>query len=309
MKSGSRGSRIHRGLVGEQALLGTPYLNDPSLRREYDSEIAPRTEVQLERVLAALPADFSPRRALDLGAGTGAVGRVLKRRYGKTLEQVAIDRVAGPGVIVADVTRAVPPAGVTGQFELIVAAHLLCELKTLDVLARARLVLAWCGTMLSPGGRVVILEPALKETSRDLLMIRDRLVAEGWFVEAPCFFQGPCPALQRERDWCHDSAPWPGGRAPRADYSYLVLRHPEAAPSASTALRVVSDLRKEKGRMRLFACGAEGRDAFVLQKRDRTDANAAFEDLARGDVIASLATSESGDGRRLGPESVVKKLR
>jgi SAM-dependent methyltransferase len=309
MKSGSRGSRIHRGLVGEQALLGTPYLKDPTLRREYDSEIAPRTEVQLERVLAAIPADFSPARALDLGAGTGAAGRVLTRRYGKGLELVAVDRVAGPGVIVADVTKACPPVGVTGQFDLIIAAHLLCELTALDAAARARMVLAWCGTMLSPGGRMVILEPALKETSRELLMIRDRLVAEQCFVEAPCFLQGPCPALQRERDWCHDSAPWPGGRAPRADYSYLVLRHPGEASAAPAHLRVVSDLRKEKGRLRIFACGSSGRNPFVLQKRDRTDSNRAFEDLTRGDVIRIDTTSESGDGLRLGPDTVVKPLR
>ncbi len=307
MKLGSpRGSRIHRGLVGEQALLGTPYLKDPVLRREYDAEIAPRTEVQLERILAGIPTGFSPQRALDLGAGTGAVGRVLRKRYGKTLELVAVDRVAGPGIIVADVMKACPPNGVAGPFDLIVAAHLLCELKALDTVARARLVLAWCSSLLSPGGRMVILEPALKETTRELLMVRDRLVSESWFVEAPCFLQGPCPALQRERDWCHDSAPWPGGRAPRADFSYLVLRQADPAPVEQAILRVTSDLIKEKGRLKIFACGALGRNAFVLQKRDRTDANRAFEDLTRGDVIRIEGTTESGDGLRLGPASVVK---
>ncbi|MDZ4696602.1 MAG: small ribosomal subunit Rsm22 family protein [Deltaproteobacteria bacterium] len=309
MKSGSRGSRIHRGLIGEQALLGTPYLKDPELRRAYDAEIAPRTEVQLDRVLAAIPADFSPQRALDLGAGTGAAGRVLRNRYGKAIELVAVDRVAGPGIIVADVIKACPPNGVTGQFDLIVAAHLLCELKALDAVARARLVLAWCASLLLPGGRMVILEPALKETSRELLMVRDRLVSELWFVEAPCFLQGPCPALQRERDWCHDSAPWPGGRAPRADFSYLVLRQPGPAPTDGAKMRVTSDLIKEKGRMKIFACGASGRNAFVLQKRDRNDSNRAFEDLARGDVIQIDRTTESGDGLRLGPDSVVEMLR
>jgi SAM-dependent methyltransferase len=309
MNSGSRRSRIHRGLVGEQALLGTPYLKDPDLRREYDAEIAPRTEVQLERILAAIPAGFSPQRALDLGAGTGAAGRVLRTRYGKELELVSVDRVAGPGIIVADVMKASPPNGVSGPFDLIVAAHLLCELKALDAVARARLVLGWCSSLLSPGGRMVIVEPALKETSRELLMVRDRLVSESWFVEAPCFLQGPCPALQRERDWCHDSAPWPGGRAPRADFSYLVLRHPGPVLADEAKMRVTSDLIKEKGRMKLFACGASGRNAFVLQKRDRTDTNRAFQELTRGDVIRIDSTTESGDGLRIGPDSVVKMLR
>src|SRR6185436_11471630 len=132
--------------------------------------------------------------------------------------------------------------------------HLLNELP-LSVDERARLVLSWIDELLAPDGICVLLEPALRETSRDLLGVRDRLTARGLFVVAPCLWQGPCPALARERDWCHDST------AERVDFSYLaVARHGQ--PSSDPSLfRIVSDRLEEKGRLRLFGCGPAGRHA------------------------------------------------
>ena len=96
-----------------------------------------------------------------------------------------------------------------GQFDLIVAAHLLNELATsLSVAERAALVFFWGRELLAPGGHIVLVEPALQQTSRQLLAVRDRLVGAGFFVVAPCFWQGPCPALARERDWCHAATAW-----------------------------------------------------------------------------------------------------
>jgi len=66
------GSRIHQGLTGERALVGTRYLADPALRDEYAAEIAPRTRAALDKILGGLGLR-APRRVLDLGAGTGAV--------------------------------------------------------------------------------------------------------------------------------------------------------------------------------------------------------------------------------------------
>src|SRR3712207_8219094 len=41
-----------------------------------------------------------------------------------------------------------------------------------------------------------------------IVAVRDGLVGAGFFVVAPCFWQGACPALERERDWCHAAADW-----------------------------------------------------------------------------------------------------
>ena len=305
-----RSSRIHRGLTGARALVGAPYLADPELRREYAAEIAPRTGAALAKILAEVygPDSAAPARALDLGAGTGAVGGALRARFGASLDVVAVDRVASPGIVVADLARALP--AVEGRFDLIVAAHLLGELFLAEgpserTEARARRVLAWCRAFLDDGGALILLEPALRETSRALLAVRDRLIVSGLAVVAPCFWAGPCPALARERDWCHDAAPAPG--APRVDFSYLVLRASASAIPAPTLFRVVSDPLVEKGRLRLFGCGPAGRQALVRLDRAATSANAAFDALERGDVATIAGARFAADGLRVTPEAVVMR--
>lgn len=309
-RRGPRGSRIHQGLTGERALIGTRYLADEGLRREYAAEIAPRTELAMERILAEVfgPSAAAPARALDLGAGTGAAGAALRQRFGAAVEVTAVDRVAGPGIVVADLARELPP--VSGRFELIVSAHMLGELYLDDAPAaraeaRARRVLAWQRALLAEGGTIILLEPALRETSRGLLALRDRLITAGLHVVAPCFWTGPCPALARERDWCHDAAPAPS--APRVDFSYLALRAAPGAPAtaAATTFRVVSDPMPEKGRLKLFGCGPVGRHALVRLDRAASATNAAFDQLQRGDAAEIAGLTEAPDGLRLGAETTV----
>lgn len=312
-----RGSRIHRGLTGDRELVGTRYLADAGLRREYAQEIAPRTGAALEKILPQLfgAGTTAPRRALDLGAGTGAAGQALRARFGEGLQLVSVDRVAGPGIVPCDLAREVPRVQVEGGFDVIVAAHLLGELyldQTPETRAeaRARRVLAWCRELLAPRGVAILIEPALRETSRGLLEVRDRLIAAGLHVVAPCFWTAACPALARERDWCHDAAPAPAGvPGARVDFSYVALVKDRPAPAPPTRWRVVSDRLVEKGRLKVFACGAEGRHAVVRLDRARSAANAAFDELERGDVVAIAGAQPAGDGLRVEAHTVVSRAR
>jgi hypothetical protein len=303
-----RGSEVHRGLVGARELIGTPYLADPVLRGEYAREIAPRTEAALARVLDEVygASARAPARALDLGAGTGAAGRAVRARFGGAVEIVEVDRTAGPGVVRANLAVELPE--VAGRFDLIVAAHLLNELYVdrppADRIApRAARVLAWVKALLATDGQVVLIEPALRETSRDLLAVRDRLLTAGLHVVAPCFWRGPCPALARPRDWCHDAAPVPS--SPRVDFSYLVLRQTPSPPPDPGLFRVVSDRLPENGRLRLYGCGAAGRHALIRLDRDASAANAPFGELVRGSVARIGETRAAGDGLRVTPETSV----
>ncbi len=301
-----RGSRMHEGLVGARALVGTPYLGDDKLRAQYAAQIAPRTEAMLNRVLSMHLPQLRPQRVLDLGAGTGIVGTTLKARFGQNVHVTGVDRVAAPGLIAADLSRAVRPSGVQGRFDFVVAAHLLNELQSLTPAARAQLVLFWIREYAETGAPVLLIEPALKETSRALLQVRDALVGAGVFVQAPCLIQSPCPALASPKDWCHDSAPRPS--LSRADFSFLLLSsHPPVA-AAPEVLRVVSDVKREKGRQRLFACGALGRQPYVLQSRDVVAGNEAFLRLSRGDLCRITGTRATGDGLRLDAQSQVQAL-
>jgi hypothetical protein len=305
-----RDSKIHRGLTGARELVGTRYLADPELRRQYAEEIAPRTGAALRKILAEVygEAVAPPARALDLGAGTGAAGAALRARFGGALEVVSVDRVAGPGIIATDLQRDVP--AVSGRFDLIVAAHLLGELfleaapeARLEALARR--VLAWRRDLLAERGLVILVEPALRETSRALLGVRDRLIAAGLGVVAPCFWTGPCPALARERDWCHDAAAVPGAPSPRVDFSYLVLRGDRTEAAPPERVRVVSDLLVEKGRLKIFGCGPSGRHPYVRLDRAASPANAPFDRLERGDVASIAGAVPAADGLRVIAETAI----
>jgi SAM-dependent methyltransferase len=301
--------------VGRRVLVGERYLADRELRRQYEEEIAPRTPAALEKIFREIGPERlgSVRRVLDLGAGTGAAGSFIRERLGQEIEVVSVDRVAGPGVVVADLRQRGRPRGVDGRFDLVVAAHLLNELgTTVDVTARAALVFSWGRELLEEEGLIVLVEPALRETSRELLQVRDRLRLAGFFVVAPCLWQGPCPALARERDWCHDSAPWPtesaraAGQSP-VDFSYLVLGRAGEASRERRLFRVVSDPIFEKGRLRIWGCGPAGRHALIRLDRDASETNRGLEEAARGDLIIAADTERAGDGLRIGPTSRVER--
>ena len=301
--------------MGARALVGTPYLADDALRAEYARDIAPRTGVALRKILTeVLPAEglrLRPASVMDLGAGTGAVGETLRGLYGRGHRLVEVDRVARGGTTrAADVTRVDALAAFGAPFELVIAAHVLNELYLDEEPASratrlGRLVRAWTEDLQGADGTLVVIEPALRETSRALLAVRDQLLAAGLHVVAPCFFSGPCPALLRERDWCHDSAPDAAGR--RIDFSYLVVRATGPA-AAANRFRVVSDPLPEKGRLRLVGCGGDGRHALVRLDRHASAANADFEHAGRGDVIQVSRTTYAGDGLRVGAATSVVRV-
>jgi ribosomal protein RSM22 (predicted rRNA methylase) len=298
-------SRIHRGLTGSRELVGQAYLADPELRHEYEAEIAPRTAAALEHVWSAVALP-EPRRVLDLGAGTGSAGRAVLQHW-PGVELVSVDKVAGPGVIRADLARSIRPPGVEGRFDWVVAAHLINELA-LDLDGKLRLVRGWCRDLMTEDGACVLIEPALRETSRGLLALRDQLIAAGYFVVAPCLLQAPCPALARERDFCHASAGSIAQGRSRVDFSYLVVRRHGQACDDKDLFRVVSDPMKDKGRLRLFACGPAGRLLITRLDRDRSESNEPFDHLVRGDVVRLSGSDTRGDGLRCTEATKVDRL-
>lgn len=298
-------SRIHRGLTGSRELVGQAYLANQELRHEYEAEIAPRTTAALEQIFStvALPV---PERVLDLGAGTGRAGKAVLARWPSAV-LVSVDKVGGEGVLRADVARAIRPSGVEGRFDWVVAAHLINELD-MDLEGKSRLILGWCRELMTDDGACILIEPALRETSRALLGLRDRLIAAGHFVAAPCLLQAPCPALARERDFCHACAGAIAQGRSRVDFSYLVVRKQGRACDDRDRFRVVSDPMKDKGRLRLFACGPAGRLLVTRLDRERGEANTPFDRLARGDTFRITGAEMRGDGLRCTAGTHVERI-
>jgi hypothetical protein len=282
-------------------------------------------------------------RLLDLGAGLGAstwgIVRALEASgaHGKvdatwvdsdrqSLEVgTAIARgrqgMSSVALNVQTVVGALSDRSRLGSFDVIVASGLLSELDVgADVRDRVERHAALLSNAiehhLAPNGSLVVVEPALRDRTRHLHRVRDALVSRGWSNFAPCLHASPCPALERETDWCHEDLPvdlpsWlipvaraAGLRYEGLTYAYIVVRRDRASvadallgPSRATRVRVVSEPMRSKGKREAYLCGGfpslVDAPSEMLGKRlrtdrldrDRTDDNAAWEEIARGDIL------------------------
>ncbi len=327
--------RLSLGLTRDRKLAGARYMDDDRLLGAYLLFYWPVSYLQARGILSELPR--RPRSALDLGSGPGPVAfaaldagaaEVLAAdRSARALD--AARKLAGAvgeplGTRPWDPRRPGSLAALAGgrTFDLVTLGHVVNELFQGEGAAERRAaLLEEAIALLAPGGSVVVLEPALRDPSRALLEVRDRLVARGVAVRAPCLFRGACPALVRPTDWCHAERPVEvpplvdeigrraGLRKEAVKMSYLVLApagEPWREPPPGRVVRIVSEPLPSKGRLRYMGCGPEGRMGLALQEKDVTPANRAFERLLRGDVIDVTEAEPRGDGLRLAATSQVR---
>ncbi|HKC61578.1 MAG TPA: small ribosomal subunit Rsm22 family protein [Myxococcales bacterium] len=320
---------LHEGLVGRRELARASTYGQPAHLAAYLLWWWPQTYAKVRAALAlarsagALQGLPGQPRILDVAAGPGAAGLALLDALGGTalaLDQSAAalseGRALSGGALrtqEADLRRGLP--ALESDFDLAVVANALSELP-----APVRVPLI--GALpVADGGAVLLIEPALRETGRALLEVRDELLLGGaWKAAAPCLTQRPCPALQHPRDWCTaqhawDPPPHVGQLAAelglRADqelaYAPLVLTRRVAQPPPDV-WRVVGVPQPEKGKKRLFVCSDQGRMPVARLSRDATAQNADFDRLGRGDLALLRGAAPKGDGLRIGPAGEVRRI-
>lgn len=200
---------------------------------------APKIAAPLAELAAAgaLPR-ATTLRVLDLGAGLGTTSlgaaRLLLAQPGvERLHVDAVDQDAAALALAGELARryaqraelaltfSTRTAGLTPalldklarQYQLIVLGFVLNELAELggeaDPSEQHARWLTRLSTLLSDDGAIVVLEPALREQSRNLQRTRAHLLEQGGppHLFAPCLHAGACPLLERERDWCHERLP------------------------------------------------------------------------------------------------------
>lgn len=321
---------LSTGLTRERELAGARYMEDPKLLGGYLLFYWPVSYAQARHALKELPE--RPRQVLDLGSGPGPLAFAALDAGAR--EVTAADRspaalelartLAGEAgePLATRAWKATNEALPEGSFDLVTFGHVLNELWAgqPDASPRRAGVVERAFARVKPGGSVLVLEPALRETSRGILEVRDRLVHKGFAVRSPCLFRGACPALERESDWCHAERSWEpprlvaeiaraaGLRKEALKMTYLLLaREADGWPRSDERLfRIVSEPLASKGRQRYMGCGPEGRVGLSLQDKHVTEANCAFNGLVRGDIIAIEGTETRGDGLALGSESRVR---
>lgn len=330
---GSAVRQLSLGLTRDRTLAGERYMDDPRLLGAYLLFYWPVSYAQGRQVLGELPS--RPRAVLDLGSGPGplafaALDAGAAEVTAADRSQVALElaRSLAAEAEEALATRPWDPSKrgelPEGEPDVITMGHVLNELFGPGggpALEKRAAVVEQALAKVKKRGSVVLIEPALRDTSRELLQVRDLLVARGYAVRAPCLYRGACPALVKESDWCHAERPWQMpqlvedlARAASLHkealkMSYLVLAPKGEAwpePPPGRLFRIVSEPLEGKGRQRYIGCGPEGRVGLALQEKHRTEANASFFHLHRGDVIRVTQTEPKGDGLGLSEQSEVK---
>ncbi|MEW6544495.1 MAG: small ribosomal subunit Rsm22 family protein [Nitrospirota bacterium] len=332
--------RLSRLFTRERDSLAASYLDDDRLRLAYLSYYVPVNLAKVRLLLEEMPppqgaGSSQPFLVLDLGSGPGSASLALldwfTDRLGlgnRPLQAIAMDRSQRALRDCADLWRAyerIAPVQSASlltlqadlertarldrmakredrPYDLIVVSHALNELfrKAREpVERRVELVRDLLGR-LDRHGTLLIVEPALRETARELHRFRDRLVADGaCTVYSPCLHERPCPALVKEEDWCHEERPWTpppvvaaldrevGFIKDALKFAYLILRKDgkSLVRRAPDVYRAVSELRVMKGEKRAWLCNETGRPEVGRLDRERSATNEAFDDWHRGAIV------------------------
>ncbi|MCC7203379.1 MAG: hypothetical protein IT393_12060 [Nitrospirae bacterium] len=184
---------------------------------------------------------------------------------------------------------------------------------------RLNLVKSVISGRLATDGSLIIIEPALRETSRELLEVRDGLLKGGLHIYSPCLMNNPCPALTNPKDWCHEDIPWDppaaireidkltGLRKDSLKFSYLVIRRDALSIRdivRDNTFRVVSEPLVSKGKIEFYLCNAGGRRLAVRLDRDKSNLNEQFSTLKRGNIISFEGLVDEGKRLRLVKETL-----
>lgn len=350
-------SKLSALLTKDRESLPPTYLKDKGLRTAYVRYFLPANMKKVHLALTDL--SLHPEwllskdrlRVLDLGAGPGtALLGVLaffaQRSQRPSLTCVAVDRVAENLHVAEELFAAYRTnkgldaslktirADIEGgehfseePFDLIILSNVMNELFPFDenrIERRIGIVKRIFDRLLAGNGSGIIIEPALRETSRELLAVRDGLVAKGLRVYTPCLTARNCPALANPRDWCHEDVPWDppalikeidkltGLRKDSLKFSYVVLRKDDRSFAdlfGRHAFRVVSEPLVTKGKLEFYICGAQGRKLVTRLDKDRTAANQFFEVLKRGAIVGFERLIDEGTRFKVeqGTEVIIHK--
>jgi ribosomal protein RSM22 (predicted rRNA methylase) len=254
-----------------------PSLDPPGATAAYALTRMPATFAALHAAWRSL--DPPPASILDLGAGTGAAAWAAAALWPEAPPTLTL--LEGHPRMRATGEALGPPAGAWrgGDFrnlagfaphDLVNFSYSLGELPerdALDLIDRAWPLAARA---------LAVIEPGTPRGSAFLLRVRDRLLALGAHIAAPCPHTRACPLAAP--DWCHFAVRvdrthvhrlLKGGNLGYEDekFSYLLaVREPPPA----TPARILRHPWQDKGAIRLELCTPGGLAARTVTRREKT---------------------------------------
>ncbi|MBZ5576631.1 MAG: small ribosomal subunit Rsm22 family protein [Acidobacteriia bacterium] len=250
----------------------------------------PATYAAAEAVLRELR-DHPITSVLDIGSGAGAASLAALRWFPELNPITWIERDTA---LAAAAREFLPHVHLRSEnfqrlaefppHDLVIAAYSLGETPSADVALRL-----WQAARVA----LVVIEPGTTRGFSLVRDVRDRLLARGAHMLAPCPAAGPCPMTAP--DWCHFAA-----RVQRTSlhrrlkdaelnyedekFSYVALVREPAALAPS---RIVRRPRHQPGLIVLETCTPRGLETARATKRDR-DLFRAARQAAWGDAFPPL---------------------
>ncbi|MGW2231042.1 small ribosomal subunit Rsm22 family protein [Streptomyces formicae] len=225
----------------------------------------------LDALADAAPEGWAPGSHVDVGGGTGAATWAVASTWAGERPVTVLDW-AEPALALGRELAGAEPRLKAARWQrsrigaslaiestdLVTVSYVLGELTEAD---RASVVEAAAD---AAAQAVVIIEPGTPDGYTRIMEARERLIAAGFRIAAPCPHSAACP-IEPGTDWCHFSArvsrsslhrQVKGGSLAYEDekFSYVAaVRFDPAPPSA----RVVRRPQIRKGQVLLDLCGAE----------------------------------------------------
>ncbi|MEU0949751.1 small ribosomal subunit Rsm22 family protein [Streptomyces canus] len=277
----------------------TPILRDRADVAAYAAYRMPATfeavHAALEALAEAVP-DWTPAGHTDVGGGTGAATWAVTATWPGDREVTILDW-SDPALALGREIAAANPALKDARWQrarigqdlalpatdLVTVSYVLNELTPAD---RTALV----DTAAASAQTVVIVEAGTPAGYARVIEARDRLIAAGFRVAAPCPHSAACPIVPGE-DWCHFSArvsrsslhrQVKGGSLPYEDekFSYVAATRLPATPVPA---RVIRRPQIRKGQVLLDLCEPDEQVARRTVTKRHGDLYKAARDAAWGD--------------------------
>ncbi len=187
----------------------------------------------------------------------------------------------------------------SGQFDVIILGHTLSQLYDADDHKQKELVLHLF-KYLSADGHILIVEDSFKENNARILQLRDQLIEKNVKVQAPCFFKGACPALNKNQV-CFAQRPFSPPKllkdlerkasikSDSIKISYLLLKYPKSDNPhfiQNNLYRVTSTAMDSYNGIRFLVCGPHGTKFLQSHFKNHPQESIAFQYLRRGDIIS-----------------------
>ena len=329
---------LQRGLTGNRKLAGSGYMDNKDHLGAYLLYYWPVSYMQISYAINSCTPFLSSNSKssdstvtiLDIGSGPAPASvAICDHLASKSTEVTLLDSSFkaldlakkifssdNPSVKVktlkTDLQQGFP--SLSAKYDIILMSHALNELwkDKDDKIERQAKFISHIADYLKPTGLLLISEPALLETSRNLIQVRDILVKKGLSIVSPCLKTDSCPALSSPNHTCHAEIQWNPcepvasiARSAKLDresvkMTFFAFCKADSVPIQpdNASYRVVSDgMLNKSGRIRYLLCDGEKRIPLSAKNGDLNARQNGFFTLQRYDTVKISSPEIRGDSQ------------